>query len=388
MKRIKRPWLRRSTRIVVVAAALLTTVAASAADLPPRWERWLDEQVYPLITDEQRTTLEQLETEAQRTAFADRLWELWGRQLGLGPDAREVYRRRLEICRERFGRTTGDRAALLLLHGMPDSLMAPRCPRVFFPMEFWVWDHLDHIGNGVVVLVYQPNGVGPWRLWNRYEGFNVLYTPSARIQRTTRTSPIDAPENQCFNTDTIFRLLRAAESWGQTAMTLRSLQYLPQVEEADEASVSKRFSDFSAIVPGDAEPLDVAVVTENVEQQGGAVLVGFAVSVPSEHLVRADVGGREVVQVEVIGEIGADDDLIDRFRYVFTVAEPSSGLDLRFDRRLRPGFYRVRLVVDDVHSDRAGAAEVELECAPPASPEPPADPDPLDSNRPDADSRP
>ena len=41
----------------------------SAKDLPVRWYVWLEEEVYPLITKEQRRAFLDLETEAQRTVL-------------------------------------------------------------------------------------------------------------------------------------------------------------------------------------------------------------------------------------------------------------------------------------------------------------------------------
>ena len=52
------------------------------AELPLRWKFWLEEEVYPLISTEQRKAFLQLETEAQRKAFVERIWNLWSRQSG------------------------------------------------------------------------------------------------------------------------------------------------------------------------------------------------------------------------------------------------------------------------------------------------------------------
>ena len=52
-------------------------------ELPLRWKLWLDEEVYPLISKEQRKAFLRLETEAQRKAFVERIWNLWSRQSGL-----------------------------------------------------------------------------------------------------------------------------------------------------------------------------------------------------------------------------------------------------------------------------------------------------------------
>ncbi|MCJ7753253.1 MAG: hypothetical protein MUP13_01680, partial [Thermoanaerobaculales bacterium] len=78
----------------IVAILLVTTsgIADARADneekqepqIPAYWLVWLNEEVYPLITKEQRQAFLSLETEAQRKAFVERLWLLWSRQSGFG----------------------------------------------------------------------------------------------------------------------------------------------------------------------------------------------------------------------------------------------------------------------------------------------------------------
>ena len=47
-------------------------------ELPEHWRVWLEEEVYPLISPDQKNAFLHMTTEAQRRAFATRLWQLWG----------------------------------------------------------------------------------------------------------------------------------------------------------------------------------------------------------------------------------------------------------------------------------------------------------------------
>lgn len=60
------------------------------ADLPEHWRVWIEEEVYPLISKEQKRAFLRLETEAQRKAFVERLWILWDRQSGYGSNRCQV----------------------------------------------------------------------------------------------------------------------------------------------------------------------------------------------------------------------------------------------------------------------------------------------------------
>ena len=90
-----------------------------ARSLPLRWQVWLNEEVYPLITKEQRQAFLSLETEAQRKAFVERLWILWARTSGYGSAFRGIYEDRLAMARYEFGNTSEERARILLIHGPP-----------------------------------------------------------------------------------------------------------------------------------------------------------------------------------------------------------------------------------------------------------------------------
>jgi len=68
--------------LLVAAAALAASQRAQVEALPERWKRWLEQEVYPLITSEQRKAFLALETDAQREEFVERLWQLWSSQSG------------------------------------------------------------------------------------------------------------------------------------------------------------------------------------------------------------------------------------------------------------------------------------------------------------------
>ncbi len=251
--------LRRVLPLLLAAALLAISPppvqAEEVKELPNNWQVWIDQEVYPLITKEQREAFLKLESDAQRQAFAERLWDLWGRQTGFGVDFRQMYHQRLQLCRNEFGNTTGLRARILLIQGPPDAVQESRCYQVFFPLEFWYWQQLPAMGQDVVVLFYQPNGVGPWRLWNSFEGRQSLYKPSAWTQRLLSSSPIDVPENQCFDSDTLMILLGRAEYWGPDQLDLLFERFIRpgdyrlriKVEDVHSERAGLREVEFSAM---------------------------------------------------------------------------------------------------------------------------------------------
>lgn len=268
-----------------------TEEETAAVETPLRWMVWLDQEVYPLINKDQRRAFLSLQTEAQRRAFADRLWILWGRQSGFGASFRGMYQERLELARLEFGNTVDDRARVLLIHGPPASRHSARCPAIFRPMDFWVWPYIEGLGENVVVLFYQRDLIDTWRMWNTYEGRGVLINtfsvesqgpPGQMIPGT-----LSDPAYRCPNGDVTMRLLAAASAWSMDPRFLGAMySFRPFDRDRGPESTSQRFMDFSALLDKDAEPLGFEISDETRAAYGGLVEVGFAIDVNVEGLER------------------------------------------------------------------------------------------------------
>jgi VWFA-related protein len=339
-------------------------------DLPSHWQIWIEEAVYPLIDGNQIKAFLELETEAQRRAFADRLWTLWGRQTGYGSAFRSIYEERLALARIEFNHTHSDRARVMLIHGPPTGRMQSDCPDVFVPLDIWFWSYLEGLGESIVVLFYQPFGMGPYRMWSQYEGREELYvfTAAAAAQQPVRNI-FERIEMRCGNGVELMRAIAAAERSTRDLKIFASMQHLPRMERPGRESSSARFMEFSALLPGNYEPVDFTVIDSPRDLRGGKVLMGFNVKVPSAKLGTTEVGDVEVTQIDVVGEISREDEMVDRFRYLFTVQSGPDDLSLLLERSLRPGDYDLRIKIEDPHSRAGGVSEVGITARPPTEEE-------------------
>lgn len=339
-------------------------------DLPERWRVWLEEEIYPLIDSTQTEAFLQLETDAQRQAYVDRLWVLWGRQTGYGSAFRRMYEERLEICRTELENTRSDRARVLLIHGPPDAKREFRCTELLYPLDFWIYGYIEGLGENVVVLFYQAYGAGQYRIWNPLNTKSVLYTSMGwqAARRPTRYQ-FDRPEMKCLHGDELLRLLAAAEYHLKDYKTFAYMNHMPLVEVRGPESASARFMEFSALLPESYAPLDIGLSSSPLGVRGGKVRIGFNVKVPASGLGTSEVGDVEVVQLDVVGEISLAEEMVDRFRYLFTVPSAGDALSLLLERSLRPGEYAIRLKVEDVHSRTGGVTETRFEVRPPTDEE-------------------
>ena len=336
------------------------------AELPLRWKFWLNEEVYPLISKEQRKAFLQLETEAQRKAFVERIWNLWSRQSGFGAAFRRMYEDRLAMARYEYGNTIEDRARIMLIHGPPAGRFDPRCESMFQPMEFWIWPYIEGLGEDVIVLFFQRDMLSHWRLWTKYEGQTVLYNTWGVANQggpfTGNPRDLSNPIYRCPNGDQTLRMLAAVAAWSNDSTYMRSMYRFPNFDRGGgPESTSHRFMEFSALLDKKAEPLDFSISSETRAARGGLVEVSIGIEVDVDGLGTNAVGDVEVIQLDVVGEItSAGEVMVDRFRYLFSVPQADEQVGLMVDRLIRPGDYNLRIKVEDVHSKHAAVAEQQL----------------------------
>ncbi|MEW6336165.1 MAG: VWA domain-containing protein [Acidobacteriota bacterium] len=353
--------LTLTVALVVMVAASFSAPAAGAkraSDLPEKWRVWLEEEVYPLISSEQRKAFLQLETDAQRQEFAERLWAIWGSQLGFGTAFRRQYDERLEMARNEFGNTTEDRSRVLLLHGPPDVKKEIECTEVFNPIEIWRYVRIEGLGDSVTILFYKPYGLGRFRLWEPFETRSVLYsTPGQQKLGRPMMSQVDRPEWGCGDANEILGLIAMAEYWLKDPKAKALMTHAPEQGSAGVESASSRFLQFTTLLPKDAAPLSFTIEATPGQRRGAKVRTSLTVKVAREGLGTTTVGDSSVIQLDASGELSTGDSMADRFRYAYTFPATSEELVIVAERDLRPGKYRLRLKIEDSNSKLAGVQE-------------------------------
>ncbi len=366
-------------------AALATAVALARPayavrpkDLPDEWRRWLEEEVYPIISDEERKVFLTLETNEQREEMAKRLWALWGDESGLGAGAfRRMYEDRVEQCRTEFNNTVEERARLLLIHGPPEVRTVVDCMDIFQPLEIWTWVYLPGLGRDVTVVFYKPYGLGAYRLWQPIiEGDQVLYTYTGwqalqNWMRSGQVSQVFRPEFKCSDGPEVVRAIDRARYWLNDLQVQRAMQHVVRQPAAKgRESAAQRFLEFSTVAPKGAAKIAFDVATAVGSRRGGKLGVTFSMRLARAGLASGKVGDIEVVQLDVTGEVMREGTTADQFRYAFTFPAESAELPVVIERELRPGSYTLRMKVQDGNSSHAGVKEVHFEVAAPVLPTP------------------
>jgi Ca-activated chloride channel family protein len=351
----------KRARVLLATVGLLAVLrpgpaAGAGQQLSERWRRWVDEEVYPLLSAGQREAFLALRSDGEREEFAARLWREMGERSGLGDAFRARYEARLEEVRAKLGDTVGDRARAVLLQGWPDERIAVECPALFVPLEFWRWRELPGLGRHVTVLFYKRSGDAPFRLWDPTQGREVLRVPGSQPAHPLTLADAGAL-GTCTEARTALTLLAVTEVWSGDARVLGAMARAPGAAAAEG----------TLQVPPGARALPFDLDREVVGRRGGKLRVRFSLSVPRGLLATSTVGGAEVVTLQVHGEVTREGAVIDTFQYAFTFPAGEETLPMAIERELRPGAYHLHIEVEDAASKRAGEREEDFMLEVPAS---------------------
>lgn len=356
---------RLGARVLVAGLVLLAagTAASAAGDsaaakLPEKYRKWLEE-VALLITKPERTAFLALDQDYERDGFIERFWEARDPY----PETvlnefRVAWENRLAYAREHYGNITEDRARVLLLHGEPADLLHADCALMLWPLEIWHYGPGADLGRDFLLLFYQPAGGGPFYLWQRAEGFRVLLAMNGNELQSDsefefrravlRHCPNDAPlvlraMDTVLLEDKFHQIERA-----QRGRPPRDSEWLTTFRNAS--------TDVAAAAPALAATLDVGFP----EADGPRTVVRGTIGVSTAGLTAQVLGERRGYELELNGEVLREGALFETFRYRFDLPvgeAPPPTLALEFERKLRPGEYRLVLRVEEPASRRAWRVE-------------------------------
>jgi GWxTD domain-containing protein len=139
------------------------------AKMESAYRKWLEDDVSDIITPEEEAAFRKLSNSAERDNFVEAFW----RRRDPTPDTeenefKEEHYRRIAYADERFGAgvrgAKTDRGRVYILHGPPDSIDAHPAGGPYqrtaeegggqtstFPFEIWRYRNIDHVGQEVEI---------------------------------------------------------------------------------------------------------------------------------------------------------------------------------------------------------------------------------------------
>lgn len=291
--------------------------------LSVEYENFLNFEAYYIILPEEKEVFLKLEEDYQRDLFIEEFWK----RRDPFPDTyenefKENYLRRLEEGKESFG-FYDQRTRFYALFGVPDEIIEVKCEN-FVPLFIWKYRRIELIQSSMVLLFYQPYGLGNFKL---YEGFD-----EEKIFSGERRDEI------CF--EKIY--LDQAISWTKNALLDGKLQKLlnpPPVNLEDVKDILKR----TIKIPKGFEVLKAAFSFSFKESYAGKTsLLGTLL-----------IQENNIKGIELKGEILKNKKLYDYFNIKFFFESLSPPFPASFKLNLFPGEYELRILAQDLEGKRA-----------------------------------
>ena len=324
--------------------------------LPERYQQVLA-SVALLISKEETETFLGIEQDYQRDAFIERFWRIRDPY----PDtAHNEFKERWETlmreAMELFGNLEEDRSRMLLLNGPPAGRLEFRCTNVTYPMEVWFYKGSDRVAYEFYLIFVQKNGQRRFWLWRPRDGVGDLVD-----SLMAGPTPFWEGLQNCQDGDTVAKVIRSLLNDPMEFDLLEARLLEPTKSPSPEwvatfASYSTDLPEGAGVFPAELE------LTFPGRYQSRTEMLG-TVRVKAGDAGKTELEGKSTYDFLLAGEVLSEGKLFENFRYKFDLPAESVGdtIPMTFQRRLRPGTYKLVIRVEDLASKKFFRAERDIE---------------------------
>jgi GWxTD domain-containing protein len=353
-------------------------------ELDTPYKTWLNEDVVYIITPDERKAFLQLETNEEREQFIESFWLRRSSNPDLPDnDFKEEHYRRIAYANEHFasgipGWKT-DRGRIYIIWGPPDEIESHPTGGTWdrpmeegggstttYPWETWRYRYLEGIQENVILEFVDPTSSGEYHLtMDPSEKDALLHVPGAGLSllesmglsskacRFTRSDGTNMPVGL-----------------GGTPASLEEfnrLELYAKVQRPPEV----KYKDLEAIVTSRMvrDSLKFQYRTDFLKVTGDTVLVPISVQIPNSQLSFKGKEGVHSAELNIFGRVSTlTDKVVQTFEDPVIKDFPDSLFAMASKQQsiyqkslpLRPGLYRLDIVVKDVNSGNVGAINTRL----------------------------
>ncbi len=359
-------------------------------ELGSHFKKWLDEDVAYVITPEEKEAFLRLGTDEEREQFIEQFW-LRRDPTPDSPDNenREEHYRRIAYANERFSsgkpgwRT--DRGRIYIAWGPPDEIESHPSGGAYYreasegggststyPFERWRYRYLEGVGEQIILEFVDPSFSGEYRLTiDPSEKDALLYVPNAGLSMLEEMGIVDKG-SRFERTDGTHNPLRVGELGPGNAQRsgfdqFERLRILAAVMKPPEV----KFKDLDEIVRTriSFNLLPFETRTDFLRVTDETILVPITISVRKRDVTFKFENGIHRSVVNVFGRITTmTGRTVQTFEDILSVDVPASLFEQSLDLPtvyqkalpLRPGLYKLNLVLKDVNNGNIGTLEQRL----------------------------
>src|SRR5215467_3936728 len=356
-------------------------------ELDAQYKQWLNEDVVYIISPEERTAFLQLSTSEEREQFIEQFWLRRSSNPDLPEnDFKEEHYRRIAYANEHFASGIpgwkSDRGRIYIIWGPPDEIDSHPTGGTYdrpveegggstttYAWESWRYRYLEGegLGNNVMLEFVDPSGTGEYHLtMDPSEKDALLHVPGAGLSMMESMGLASKADRFTRSDGT-----NLPTTMGGTPASMNEFTRLEQYAKIQQAPPVK-FKDLEALVTSRIvrDQVHFAWRTDYLKVTNDTVLVPVTVQVPNSQLSFQNKEGVHTATMNVFGRISTLTG-----RVVQTFEEPvirdfpdslfqqSVKLQSIYQKAvpLRPGLYRLDLVIKDVQSGNVGVVNSRLQ---------------------------
>jgi len=347
-------------------------------ELGKTYKKWLDEDVIYIISDEERKAFKQLSNDEERDQFIEAFWQ----RRNPNPDAednefKEDHYRRIEYANEHFAAGVPgwktDRGRIYIMYGPADEIESHPSGGSYerpmeegggetstYPFEDWRYRYIEGIGQEIIIEFVDTCMCGEYHMTiDRSEKDALLYTSNAGLTLYEQMGM--ANKAQRFSGGGLEKL-----GLGPMSQDLQTKEFDRLSEYAKlNAPPPVKFKDLEEVVRHKISvnlmPFDVLM--DFVKVTGDTVLVPITLQMKNRDITFQNKDGVQRGTVNIFGRVTT---LTGRTAQTFEdtvqadipaelLAKAAENSQIYWKALpLRPGRYRIDLVIKDVNGDRVG----------------------------------
>jgi len=364
-------------------------------ELATPYKKWLQEEVPYIISDEERSAFLQLQTNEEREQFIEAFWQ----RRDPTPDTvenefKEEHYRRIAYANERFasgipGWKT-DRGRIYIIWGPPDEIEAHPTGGLYnrpseegggstttYPYEDWRYRYMEGIGNNIIIEFVDTTSTGEYHMsMDPGEKDALAKVPGAGLSDLEAMGMSDKSA-RFSRTDGSTAPLSLMDTQGQSSSGLSSQNEFNRLEQFAkvQAPPPVKFKDLEEVVSSRIlrNQISFDYRYDFLRITGDTILVPVTVQIQNKQMTFKDRDGVNSATLNLFARISTltgrvvqtFEDVIQR-DFPDSLLEPSlKGFSI-YQKAvpLRPGLYKMDMVIKDVNSGNVGVVNTRLAVSP------------------------
>src|SRR5436305_11129682 len=354
-------------------------------ELDNAYRQWLTEDVPYIITPEERNAFLQLQTNEEREQFIEQFWLRRSNNPDLPDnDFKEEHYRRIAYANEHFASGipgwTSDRGRMYIMWGAADEVESHPSGGTYdrpmgeaggststYPWETWRYRYMEGIGENVIWEFVDPSGSGEFHLtMDPSEKDALLHVPGAGLSLLEQMGMASKTDRFTRSDGT-----NLPTAMGGQSANMNEFNRLEQYSKAFKPPAVK-YKDLEALVTARIvrDQVHFSYRTDYLKVTNDTVLVPVTVQIPNNQLSFDNKEGVHSATLNIFGRVST---LTGRVVQTFEDPVSRDFPDSLFQKSvklqsiyqkavpLRPGLYRLDIVIKDVQSGNVGVVNSRLQ---------------------------